>query len=312
MGQRTMFLRYAGRDTCPAPPAGLGFDAAPPADMLCKVDYWDATSTALHYRAGQLARIVDPGDAVTDFGYTGGRVSDVRSPLAADAIAATALTGVTDVPAARTVVTYDGSGRVASVTLPAPTPGADRPGHTFAYPSAAKTEVTVLGLSGVNRTVEMDGGGRVLKDIDATGKDTEFSWDGADRLTSTTDPADRLQTLLYDADASRAHPTGRVSHAYGPAPASCFGSNGQPNGSCTAELPAHVSTTYDQIAGAAVAGLAGTWWSNVDLAGKPSGHGDVTLAAGGAVTPGPGSPPAGAASARYVGEVALTATGAWS
>jgi len=312
MGQRTMHLRYAGRDACPSPPAGLGFDAAPPADMLCKVDYWDATSTTphtstvLHYRAGQLARIVDPGDALTDFGYAAGRMSEVRSPLAADAIVATALTGVTDGPAARTAVAYDGSGRVISVTLPAPAPGADRPGHSIAYPAAAKTEVSVLGLGGVNRTVEMDGAGRVVKDTDATGRSSSFAWDGNDRLSSTTDPAGRRQSFLYDADANRAKPSGRLNDAYGPAPATCFGANGLPNGSCTDEPP-HVSTTYDRVGGVAFAGLAGTWWSGADLTGKPSRHGEVTLAAGGALP----LPPTDAASARYTGEVTLASTGAW-
>lgn len=80
-GGRTITLRYdehteACNGTTPA-----GFDSAPPPEMLCQVDYWDGTHTYLWYESGQLARIEDPGGAVTDFGYDAeGRLTKVRSP----------------------------------------------------------------------------------------------------------------------------------------------------------------------------------------------------------------------------------------
>ena len=113
-------LSYGGDGACPtSPPSGL---AAAPASMLCKIDWWDATSTVFWYTTGgQLARVVDPGGVTTDWAWTAGRLTAVRSPLAADAIAA----GVrVDDATARTEIAYDAGGLPTAVTMPAATAGA--------------------------------------------------------------------------------------------------------------------------------------------------------------------------------------------
>jgi YD repeat-containing protein len=117
-------IRYAGDTACPTNPPS-GFDTATPPGMICALDYdWDSTRTSLWYVGGRLARIEDPGGLITDFGYdSSNRVISIRTPLAADAIAA----GVrADDATTRTEITYDTSQRVSSVTLPAPTTGAAR------------------------------------------------------------------------------------------------------------------------------------------------------------------------------------------
>jgi large repetitive protein len=64
----------------PACPSASGFDAAP-AGMLCRVRYWDTTQTDLLYVGGRLARLIDPGGEVTDFGYdSAGRIVRIRDP----------------------------------------------------------------------------------------------------------------------------------------------------------------------------------------------------------------------------------------
>ena len=91
---RKFHLQYGGNtNTDPAAPAcpttpPTGLDPAPQGGLYA-VTYWDGTSTVLWYKSGQLARIVDPGSEVTDFGYNAaGLLSQIRDPLAADALAA--------------------------------------------------------------------------------------------------------------------------------------------------------------------------------------------------------------------------------
>jgi len=129
---RSATLHYAGRDTCPTPPAGF---AAPPADMLCQAAWPDGTTTDLFYvgiAPGQLARVVNPGGATTDLGYDPtGRLATVRTPLQGDALGA-GLTGA-NATTWRSDIAYGSDGRVQAVTLAEPTPGAPRPGHTYVY-----------------------------------------------------------------------------------------------------------------------------------------------------------------------------------
>ena len=49
--------------------------------------YWDGTATVLHYTNGQLVAVEEPGDAITQFGYTDGLLHQVRGVLANDLIA---------------------------------------------------------------------------------------------------------------------------------------------------------------------------------------------------------------------------------
>ncbi len=326
VGGRRITLRYQGYDptlACPSsPPAQL---VVAPAGALCQVDYWDNTQTKLWYNTnGQLARFEDPGGAVTDLGYDAkGRLASLRDPLAADAVAAIALTHVPDDDTSRTLVTYDVQSRVDHVRLAVPygaTPQAARPGHWYQYQAMQpETLVHVDGLTGptdepngFNRKVIYDPARRIATDVDATGNKTMYAWDAGDRLTARTDPANRRSTTVYDGDAKRAEPTGRVSDTYGPAPSTCFADDtGLPNGTCVNVPPPHTHTEFDTVSANPVTGLAMTAWNNTRYKDAPQLRADVP-SAGGVVVAGdpPGLSP-GAWSARYTGEIDLSATGSY-
>ncbi|MCA1845643.1 MAG: hypothetical protein LC792_21100, partial [Actinobacteria bacterium] len=304
---RAINLAYGGDAACPtAPPAGF---SVAPAGLLCSATYWDSSVTRYWYVGTQLGRIEDPGGAVTDFAYSGGRLSALRTPALADAVAATAVTHVPDDDTTRTLVTYDASGRVASLTLPVPnagsTPPAARPAHSYEYPSASETRVHVAGLgepNGFARKVAFDSAGRALADTDATGRVASAEWDPGDRQLSSTDPAGRKATTLYDWAA-------RPTDAYGPAPASCFGADRRPNASCATPMP-HTATAYD----GGMKGLAAAYWANASLSGAPTAHDTGVGDASGALVHdwGSGAPaglPADLWSARFSGEITLAATG---
>jgi len=253
----TLTYKTPGSNNCPDGSA-LGFDAQPPEHMLCKTDYtaFGSGETKLFYSAGQLARLEDPGGEVTDFAYTGGKLVAVRDPLAADAVAA----GVrTNDDTTRTLITYDGTGRAASVTLAKPlatTPGNERPKHTYNYTSATVTGVDrdVAGTPQVDRTVTFDESARLTRDTDATGKYTDTVWDGvSDRVTSTTDAAGLRSTTIYD---TRERPI----EQYGPAPTAWFGTDNKPLAGYVSQVPKS-TTTYDQN----VVGLAANYFPNKDL-----------------------------------------------
>lgn len=290
---RTVTLRYGGDAACPAgPPSGL---SVAPGGMVCAVVYPDATSTVVWYTtAGELARVVHPGGAIVDFAYSGGRVTQVRDPLAADAVAA----GIrVDDATTRTVIAYDGAGRVSSVTLPEPTAGAARPTHTFAY-NTGQTIVSSPHQSapGVLHTVTFDATGRVLTDTDATGKVTETVWDTPDRVKATKDPAGRVTYTTYD-------PAGRPTDVYGPS-TSCA-----TNGTCSPAGSYPVThSAYDQN----IPGLAGTFWSNATMAGTPAAHGTGSGNPDGSMNNSFPFPITGAAvSGRWTGEITLPAAGTY-
>ena len=73
-----------------------------------------------------------PGSVVTDLNFDGsGRLTEVRDPLATDAVAA----GVrADDATTRTLIGYDAAtSRATSVELAAPLVGAARPKHSYSY-----------------------------------------------------------------------------------------------------------------------------------------------------------------------------------
>lgn len=288
VSERSIALRYAPDPACPAPPAG--FDALPPASMLCLVTYWDATATKVFYVDGQLGRIEDPGGAVTDLGYSAGRLNSLRSPLATDAIAA----GVraNDATAA-TALAYDAAGRVATVTLPAPLAGAALPAHSYEYglsPSGGDrivgfTQVHVAGQpepSGYARRVGFDAQGRLLSDYDPRARRTARTWTIADQPATENSPAG---TKRWSYDRS-----------------------GRQAGTVTSETGS-TSHRYDE----AMAGLAATYWNNTAMAGKPFARRLGIGQAGGAVSadwgttgvPVPGLPPGGW-SVRLTGDLEAT------
>jgi len=312
---RVVQLVYQGDPTY-ACPSKSGFDTAPPAGNLCQVRYPDNTQTNLYYLSSNLSRIEDwfsstnqANTEITDFGYdSSGRVVRIRTPLAADEVAA----GMrTDDDSVRTVVAYDTSGRVASVTLPAPTSSTDpHPSHSFTYTSSTQTDVHIAGLTepnGYARRVIFDGTGHVTTDYDITGLATTTTWDSGDRRLTKSDPTGLETSTVYDAEH-------RPTDQYGPAPSSCFGGN-VPNGSCTNPAVPHATTAYDE----GIQGLAAVYYaSTMTPSGAPSSHGTGSQDPSGAVnanwtsTPPPGLTGLTNWSARFTGEILLPATGTYT
>lgn len=260
---RKINLYYAGDTPCPtAPPANL---AAAPGGMLCSLDYSDFSGgeTVFWYHpTGQLARIVDPGNEVTDFGYDSeGRMSKTRDPLAADAVAA----GIrADNDTTFTQYTYSApSGKATSITLPEPNAGEARPSHSYSY-AALGADVFAAGLTsttGRMRKVSFDGKGRTTSDEDQAGRKRFSLWDDQDRVLSTWDTATNLKTTsVYDSFGNR-------TDEWGPAPLSWWtapDAADAPKASDQLNTP-HTSTRYDE----GIDTLAATWWSNPDFSGAP-------------------------------------------
>lgn len=148
-------------------------------------------------------------------------MAGLRSPLQVDAVAAQV---VPDTDASRTVVAYDSVGRVASVSLAEPTPGAPRPAHSYEYPAPTEAKVHVAGLaepegfaralswgaemvplvSSADRTRFEPAPGapnfRSTDATDATGEEASAVHDWGDRGVSATDSASRRSAGNYDAN----------------------------------------------------------------------------------------------------------------
>ncbi|MFI9382107.1 PA14 domain-containing protein [Kutzneria sp. NPDC052558] len=291
------------------PPAGA--DTAAPAQMLCRISYWDGTESRLWYSQGRLARIEDPGSEVTDFGYDAvGLLTSQRTPLVNDWIAADPANraGLTDI---RSDISYDsasGKPKATKITEPAPRSGQPRGATSYRYDPANRTTYTdVAGLSpatGFATRVTYDDADRALSATDSAGRATSQEWSPKDLSLSTTDAAGRRSTTVYDyAD--------RPTDSYGPAPASCF--TGQiPNGTCAMS---HGHNTYDD----GIAGLSAAYFDNQDLSGAPkvyaTGVGEPSgklVANYSATTPPVAGLPSASFSARFTGEIQFPDTGTYT
>lgn len=247
---------------CPVP-AGY---ATPPPGMLCRIIYPGhaagiADTTKLVYNAsGQLARIIDPGNEITDFAYNAsGQLMRIRDSLASQLIgfdpsSYNALMTVTD-------IAYDAQGRVSSVTLPAPDGNTSslRPVKGYIYGTGTTSfdigGVTVPG-GGHNGTVTFDSALRELTRTSALGVTESQVWSAKDMILSATAADGKVTTSIYDSQDRR-------TDVYGPAVPSCFDGNRMPTGGC---LPARTSTSYDQ----GLQGLHVAYYSNQALSGAPA------------------------------------------
>ncbi|MEU8824343.1 PA14 domain-containing protein [Streptomyces sp. NPDC048636] len=207
---------YAGDSVCADDHAPQGF--------VCAVTVPGVGTTQLHYAAGKLARIVNPGEETTDFGYTADhRLTDVRTPLVMDWIAVDP--DRRDHSTANYRVDYadtaPGGGRATLLAGPEPTGFADggpaRPQHTYRYGSGS-TRVEVAGVRGV-RTVAYDTAGRVGADTDATGRTVRTTWTADGQPATVLDAAGRLTTTVHDE-------AGRPVGTFGPGPRKCFADDG--------------------------------------------------------------------------------------
>lgn len=280
-------------------PVNSGF-SAPPGGMLCRIIYpghvsGTADTTQLFYNAlGQLVRIQDPGNEITDLAYEGsGRLSMIWNSLANDWLAATSTVGSAT---NATTITYNAAGQAATVTLPAPNgTTAAQPKKTYTY-TAGTTTIDIAGLTvpttapsnGHAQTVTYDTSLRQLTSTTAAGLTSSQVWNPTkDLLQTSTDPLLHETSTLYDSQD-------RPTETYGPAPSSCFGAGTTPSGACPV-VPAHTVTSYDS--GPNMQGLNAVWYSNITMAGQPAafglGTGNVSGAVStdwGTVAPTPGIP----------------------
>lgn len=267
-------ILYSADTNCPSVPAGFG---AVPANMICAVVTSDGTQSTpanltngnvtqfAYSSAGRLARILLPGNAITDYGYDSyGRITQIRESLANDAIVA----GVrTQDGTETTQFSYDPVGRVSGVTLPAANAGNTRQAHTYEYlpvngSSAAYTKTHIANAtepSGFSRKVTYDSTFRTTDDADVANLTTHTDWDAAkDLVQAVTDPAGLKSTTIYDyAD--------RPTEQYGPAPSSWYGADRRPFTSYVNDTP-HKKTGYDE----SINGLASTYY-NVGVATNGTG-----------------------------------------
>lgn len=251
-------------NACVAP---AGYDPAPPG-FLCQIVYPGHVAgaddtTRLYYKDGQLASIVNPGGAQVSFQYTDGVLTRIWDALVNDWIKADPARSATDTVA--TVFDYT-NGRLSSVTSPAPDGATEnlRPQKTYTY-GAGTTHVDVTGLdladapSGAHAsTVTYDAGWRATSASTPLGLTSTQVWSAKDQLLSATDAQGFMRTTIYDAF------TNLATDSYGPAPASCFGGDHRPNGSC-AQPVAHTSTAYDE----GMQGLNVAYFATNNLSGRP-------------------------------------------
>ena len=329
---RDIQLSYGPSADCPATATPWAWDAAP-ANQLCKVTYWDGTATILHYLNGQIAAVEEPGQAFTRFGHSEGLLTTIQGVLANDLVlagkiadstaarteisyawlAATPVTAPvaqqTNIRPSYSTVTKDANGVYPQGSIPVVTsvtgPAADgvtstgRPQHSYTYTATDTTAVTVAGIASTAATVTYDTTGRLLTAQVASNPVSTTAWDadGKDLTKSVTDPAGRKTTTIYDwAD--------RVTDTYGPAPASCFDTDGfpvaSPPTSC-GSIP-HSHTGYDtDTTGTRLTGLSIDQYTNLDLTGQPTTRATASLDPAGWANKDAG------VSTRLTGEIALPA-----
>lgn len=255
-------LTSADGSVCSVP---SGYDA-PPDGFLCRIVYpghvpGEPDTTQLLYKNGRLVGILDPGEELTTFGYDGdGRINEIRDSLSNDWMIANSAT-----PAATNATTIGyTSGRVTSVTLPAPdgVTVAEQPQKTYTY-DAGVTSVDVAGLDtsgsvhGHAAQVTYDAQARQTSTTSAMGVSATQVWGARDLVLSSSNSLGLMSTIIYDN-------LDRPTDAYGPAPAACFDGNRLPV-SCGGFEPAHTITDYDY----GLQGLHVAYYDNQNLAGRP-------------------------------------------
>jgi RHS repeat-associated protein len=275
---RSIGLCY-GAATCD----GGDFDTSnAPEGMLARIEHWDGTGSAPSYTtlvydsSGRMVRVINPGGVIADFGYdSAGRLTQIRDPLANDALAFNRRpldcpSTAASTPICATIIAYDTTGRVASVTQPTPRYNAPRPARFYGYtPDARTAKVTVAGFNpagGFASTVTWDEQGRIVTQADSVGRVTRTIWDpNVDRPLATIDPAGLQTTKVYDAFAQT------LTDVYGPAPSSCFSTSfpyTPTGGACSVAVP-RTQHRYDE----GIHDLAATFWGNPYFAGAPQKHG---------------------------------------
>jgi RHS repeat-associated protein len=281
---RTATVYYSGQSDCGSAPSG--FDANAPAGMICAVKTNDSRATYFYYVQGQLARIAQPGNQMTDYQYEvvnnaasqpiGYRLVGMRNTLTNDAIAAAVRADDDNV---KTQIAYDILGRATNVTLPAPTTSASRMQHTIEYLPGASGYVDENGSSvpgyegmtkrhvvgaaepnGFSRRIKYDNLFRTIEATDVANLSSKAEWDPAkDLLLSSLDATGLKGTTIYDDED-------RPVDGYGPAPAAWFGADRKPLTTHLSQVP-HSQVGYEE----GMVGPAVAWYDYSKPSGNPSG-----------------------------------------
>lgn len=275
---RSGTLYYSGQSQCGSSPSG--FDTAAPSGMLCAFQTSDGRTTFFYYKNSQLARIAEPGNENTDYGYldvygagfeiVGKRLYAIREPITNDAIAA----GVREDNYETFTEFYPnyGDGKVGVVWSAMPQPGGEYTRHYFNYLPAAidksnsgTSEVFVgtgvLKTYEFTRRIRYDNLLRTIEDTDITGQTDYTEWNPhKDLVLSSTDETGLKKTNLYDDED-------RLVHEYGPAPATWYDPiSNTPLSSFASQTP-HTETTYD----AGIVGPSVAWHDYVKQPGNTNG-----------------------------------------
>ena len=268
--------------------------------------------TRFTYDTGnRISRVTAPGKVVSDFSYgTNGKLSEVRDPLANDAVAASTRSNNDKV---NWKIDYDGSVGATAVTAPAPVADTDvRPSRSYGYATGLNT-ISRGGLSpasGFYAKVEWDTTTlRVTKSYDATGRYSQSYYDSDGRAVAVDTPAPGGGTLRSSTVVDN---QGRVVDQWGPAPTSHLDTaDGTPtSGHGSSDTP-NVHTNYDE----GINGLTARWWENVDMTGQPKAAETGVGTTGGEIDKTWGSgQPAGITTAnnwagRLSGFITFTSTG---
>jgi RHS repeat-associated protein len=254
---REITLDYGA--ACAAP--GAGFVPAP-ADHLCRVRFWDGSTSAIQYVAladgsvtiGRFAEFPElgaDGAAALDIGYdAAGRIATTRMPLVARAAAS----GVIDPADAQywTAVTYDGDGRVATITGSAPRPGGVRCIRSYAYVSNSSTAVRDSCADRVVEQVDFDPTTFFTNSVtNAAGLKSTHTWDYATgQLLRTVSFEGLVTENIYE--------NGKLVESRGPTTGSL--ANAQ---STRREFDQEFDSNPD---GAPMRGLNVTYWRDADTA----------------------------------------------
>ncbi|WP_203908082.1 PA14 domain-containing protein [Rhizocola hellebori] len=291
---RQVTLRYAATDAdvnCPnSPPLG-GTAYQAEEGMLCRVTYWDGTTTDLFYfrDTDLLSHVANPGDSWWTFSYDSeARMVGMADPNARDVLFSGNRTD-TDLNRLFTRIDYDPlttglKSRVKTVTLPAAQQiDAARPSRTYDYTQNksggilidGSATVTRGGMAGIFRTQKYDFRGRRTEDTNSLGQTVKTYWDARDLAYATLTPDGQLTATLYD---QKRNPV----ESWGPAPVSMFDKIWYGNdfylpkdadcmsatASATACEVGRTHTGFDE----GVNGLQVKWWNNTSRQGPVVAH----------------------------------------